>query len=628
MADRVADSETESSEMKRNKNDNSLSEPENPEVKKDTANASEPENSEVTKDTANAREPENPDVKEDANASETESPKVKKDAYASETESPEVIKKDTDSSKAESRPESKHIHSTLWSKGRSLQQRVTKWYLMILVIMIVAFHAILPFVPLSFLPPIDVAPAGAEIVSQFCEHNILQNSILSQLEKRCAQAASTSRQTERGVMVANLKYELPPLHLNLMKGFAKHSCNLPQKHGLVSWGPDDNGQHKSLAELQHIWTTQGRVVVDIDMLDFAGNITKFNELLTDAVLHSFSHINLNWRTRIVVLEVLERQQAVQNSIKDVVNLWTTTYNMLKTASSVVIFVPLQLATRVVSFLPYIGNTILEVAEQFYGQRLASIELLMKTFLVPQSNIINDITIETLFPILNTLALANQNLAPVVTITHLDSLSMTENNNSQETLQQLMDSIAQHQFEANVVPVIVISSNAMWLHVSTSIPHFRDLFLPYEVRELDRQQTEHLLVDTMQAWNNSEFSFLWEKVGGYYSSLSLVYKYQQTFDIKLGDAISRELGYQFDILANAVRSWHEEDETHLQDLLKLINKKGYLNLVNVDKSVMATANYLLKWNVMYVDSQLKLKPVSTSMKLAISNYITTTSSKTQ
>ena len=275
-----------------------------------------------------------------------------------------------------------------------------------------------------------------------------------------------------------------------------------------------------------------------------------------------------------------------------------------------------------SYFPYIGSTIQEAAEQFYGHRLASLDLFLKSLLFPQSSIIDKISLKTLLPALNILGLSDPVLGPVVTLIHLDSVTLAESNTGQATLQQIMEAVSDFAQAANVVPVIAISTNTMWLYMSTSIPHFKDKFLPYEVQQLKKQETEHLLVNKMHAWSKKEFDFLWESVGGYYGSLSLVYKYQRTFNETLEEAVTRQMDYQFDTLANVVRSWKGGPESMSpQELLMKVKENNYhFSIASANTSVMAVANYLLKWNIMYVDSHLHLQPISKSMKVSIDKFI--------
>ena len=469
-----------------------------------------------------------------------------------------------------------------------------------------AMQIVLLFMPSTFKPQTSVLQASSAILSHHCQLDAVLDNISRQLETKCAAYSD-------GAMP---DYELPPIHEHLMKGIARYACNLPQQEGLLSWGPDDGGQHKSLAELQRIWQTQGRLVVDIDMLDFNGDINDLNELLSVAVVQSFSQTKLSWRSKMALLEVLDREPAELHSKDDATNLWTILHTVLKSSASVILYI-MELG----SYFPYIGSTIQEAAEQFYGHRLASLDLFLKSILFPQCSIVDKITLKTLLPALNILGLSDPALGPVVTLIHLDSVTLAEGDTGQAALQQIMEAVSQHEFQVNLVPIIAVSTNTMWLYMSTSIPHFKSLFLPYEVQQLKEQEARHLLVNKMHAWSKQEFDFLWESVGGYYGSLSLVYKYQRTFNETVEEAVTRQMDYQFDTLSNVVHSWKGGSENMPpQELLEIVKQNNYhYSIASASRSVTAAANYLLKWNIMYIDSSLHLQPISKSMKVAIDKF---------
>ena len=133
----------------------------------------------------------------------------------------------------------------------------------------------------------------------------------------------------------------------------------------------------------------------------------------------------------------------------------------------------------------------------------------------------------------------------------------------------------------------------------------------------------VLVDSLGVWSEEQFQEIYGTVGGHSNSIEEIYEYTRFFDMSVEEALHRVNDYTYTALSSTLAHY---DSTSIQagspytEVLRNIQEHYYELVLESADHITPAMESLIHAGVLYIDSGLRMKPVSASMKNAIQIYL--------
>lgn len=392
------------------------------------------------------------------------------------------------------------------------------------------------------------------------------------------------------------KEGLPEINLAYLSFLSSYVCELPKHNPLVVWGPSSETQ-SGLRELVDYWQSQKRIVVEIDLDDFNGDLAELNKLIDKAVLYAFAQRKLSRK----VLQALdncittEKEEmgdlGVKGRIIDIVKIFTKPVISL-------IAGPLE------GFLPA------NVIDHLYEEQLDHLGEYMGSFFKRKNEALKEINFKDFFRAMRLISRIDTSFAPIVVISNLENVE-EEGKIFVKRLIGLLEDFEKHK---NNIPIIISSSNTLWLkNAQIDDDEAEKLFHRYEIFALSLEQLVELFVDTLNVWTSEEIKEITEEIGFRSTPFKELYRANILNGISLGVAIDQAQQKVCQELVEAINNYDPDSQALSSFILSLPVK------INPSEAISnKQIHYLLSKNVVYLSSyhMLDLVANGNGMKKAI------------
>lgn len=449
-----------------------------------------------------------------------------------------------------------------------------------IVLLALIFLPVGPGEPVKLTNSKDIT---AYITDHYCDHD----SLLQDANDAIKKAVEKQR-------------ELPSIHLAYLSFVGSYACDLPKKNPLFIWGPPGSGKKAGLQQLTNQWRKQGRVVVNVDMSDFDGDLKELNELIDVAVAEAFSKKQIP-RKVIAALDqciVTEEEEIGDGGlggqfVKYIRRLTKPVLDLL--------IGPFK------SFLPtFVVNIIEESVEDEYEDRLDNLGDYMESFFKKKKEALEEINFKDFFRAIRIISRIEPSYAPIIIFSELNGMEILGDEEGKAFVNHLIRLLHEFEQNENNIPIIISSTNTLWL---TNAGVDDKLFQRYEMFPLSSDHLNELFVKKMQIWKEEEIQQILQSIGGRPKDIKEVYRLNKLNNMSLDSALSqiqeRACTMILDIVA---KSPYATTKGFLQSL----PIKGIPSEVIDNEKIC----YLLRRKVVYFNSHHMLNLVHDGMSIFI------------
>ena len=464
----------------------------------------------------------------------------------------------------------------LLSKVIGFFKSVKTLFLIIGIVLLAIFLSpIGPGAPIVLLEPKDVAK---HITSTYCDRDQFIKSINVKLENAV--------KNKEDLLEINLAY------LSFMHSYV---CELPKHNPIVVWGPASETE-SGLSELVEYWRGQTRIVVEVDLTDFNGNITELNELIQKGVMHAFSKRKLS-REILIALDdciLTEKEEMGDIGVKG------RFIKIIKSLTKPIIGLFTLLETAIFST---------NVVETWYEENVDNFGEYMGSFFRSKEEAITEINFKDFFRAMRLISRIDASLAPIVVISNLEN-TKAEGKVFVKKLVELLEKFEENQ---NNIPIIISSPNTLWLKNADIDNDDEKIFQRYELFPLSSEQVNDLLVDKLKIWNTEEIDEITKEIGLRTSPIKEIYRANKLNNIQLTEAISQSQSLVCSNLLEVIGGYSKEDlNSYLLSLPVKVNPGEALGSEKIQ--------YLLSKKVVYLSSFHMLDLVANGMRNSIQNCL--------
>lgn len=460
------------------------------------------------------------------------------------------------------------------------------------IVFAVVFTLLLFLIPDAYLPQLDTEKTASIIVKEYCNRSQIEDLL-------------NAPNDDFGSQVGQ---DLPPLNTEYLEGLASYACNLPKREVLLLWAPPGYGMDSGLHQMATVWKGQGRVVVHIELKDFRGERGELPKIILQAVLEAFKDHDLSMETIQGLEALLDRTSGGEEEEDEVDVKETSLFALIR-----------QLTLKAVGFVPLVSQQLQKKLLAFYDTKLSNLNTYLDSLVRSDAGILGEINFRTLFSAMQILTRYQPQLAPVVIFDHMEVLSKFEGAKGATFVDRLVKLLLKHEEDVNVVPVILATRDTLWFY-KTGVFEKPGLFIPYKVEEVSEEEGARLLVRTLNIWTEEEFRKIYAAVGGHSRSISEIFRYSKFFLQSVDRAIESEAEYSDTELSSAIAQANKLGSGTEKFLSQLRDSDYTLALEKVEE-VTRGVESLIQSGVLYIDSGLVVKPVSTGMQRAVDRYLT-------
>ena len=463
-----------------------------------------------------------------------------------------------------------------------MQKISTQTVLFVIGIILLAliFFPVGPGEPVKLNKPKDIT---AYITDHYCDHDsLLQNA---------SDAIKKAVEEQR---------ELPSIHLAYLSFVGSYACELPKKNPLIIWGPPGSGKKAGLKQLTNQWRKQGRVVVNVDLSDFDGDLKELNELIDVAVAEAFSKKQIP-RKVIAALDqciITEEEEIGDGGLG---GLFVKYIRMLTKPVLNLLLTPFE------SFLPsFVVNIIEKIMEDRYEDRLDNLGDYMESFFKEKGEALEEINFKDFFRAIRIISRIEASYAPIIIFSELNGMEILGDEEGKVFVNRLIRLLHEFEQNENNIPIIISSTNTLWL-TNTGVDD--KLFQRYEMFPLSSDHLNKLFVKKLRIWKEEEIQQIVQSIGGRPKDIKEVYRLNilnnMSLDLALSQIQEKACTMILDIVAKSPYATTE-------GLLQSLPIKGIPSEVIDNEKI----RYLLQRKVVYFNSHHMLNLVHDGMSMFI------------
>lgn len=380
-----------------------------------------------------------------------------------------------------------------------------------LILLVLIFFPVGPGEPVKLTNPKDIT---AYITDHYCDHDSLLQDANDAIKKAVAE-----------------KRQLPSIHLAYLSFLGSYVCDLPKKNPLFIWGPPGSGKKAGLQQLTNQWRKQGRVVVNVDMSDFDGDLKDLNKLIDVAVAEAFSKKEIP-RKVIAALDqciVTEEEEIGDGGL---IGRFVKYIRMLTKPVLNLLLGPFK------SFLPtFVVNIIEKNVEDQYEDRLDNLGDYMESFFKEKEEALEEINFKDFFRAIRIISRIEASYAPIIIFSELNGMEILGDEEGKAFVNRLVRLLHEFEQNENNIPIIISSTNNLWL---TNAGVDDKLFQRYEMFPLTSDDLNELFVKKMQIWKEEEIQQIVQSIGSRPKDIKEVYSLNILNNVPLDSALSQIL----------------------------------------------------------------------------------------